>query len=47
MWHGSAGCEPPDQIIPRSAEDDENVPKNWGQGLGKNVWVKTKVTLLA
>jgi hypothetical protein len=35
----SAGCEPPDQAVPRGAEDDEDDPENWGQGAGKDVWV--------
>jgi hypothetical protein len=41
LWHGSAGCEPPDQAVPRSAEDDEDVAKDGRQRVGEVVWVAT------
>jgi len=36
----SAGCEPPDQAIPRSAEVDEDDAEEWGQRVGKVVWLR-------
>jgi len=45
-WCGGAGCEPPDQAVPRSTENnDEDVSEDGGEGVGEVFWIGFPISL--